>query len=90
MNATSKLIECGDHSFAPWAATCVHICEGTATEVVPIPQPDGSEVENDWLCPQCVQRYFIGLDCDVEDLRMVCIHCLRKLLKPYQKQGAKI
>ena len=83
-----KLIECGDHDFAPCALTCVHICEGTATAVVPIQREEGCEVENDWMCPQCYKKYFLSEHDDdpgIDDLRAVCIHCLRKILKPYEK-----
>lgn len=82
-----KLIECGDHSFAPWGLTCVHISEGTATDVVPIPRPPeiNSEVEFDWLCPECARKHFgFGADSgDDLDLKVVCIHCLRRLLSTY-------
>ena len=74
-----KLIRCGDHSLAPWAITCVHICEGTADDALAIPQPEGSEVEFDWLCRKCYEDQAAGAGGD--DLRVVCIHCLRELLK---------
>lgn len=73
-----RLIRCGDHSLAPWAIVCVHILDGTADDVVPIPQADGSEVEFDWLCPQCYAD--LAAENGVDDLRYVCIHCLRGLL----------
>jgi hypothetical protein len=81
-----KLIQCGDHSFAPWAITCVHICNGTATDVVPLPNQTGGEVESDWICPECFAKHFGDGPAkgDITDLRAVCIHCLRKALKPYQ------
>jgi hypothetical protein len=54
---------------------------------VAVRQPEGSEVEFDWICPECYERYF-GQDqdgsADVDDLRAVCIHCLRLLLKRYR------
>ena len=83
----SKLIQCGDHSLAPWPVTCVHICDGTATEVVPVLQPEGSEVEADWLCRECFDKHFGDEpdSGDISDLRVVCIHCRRKALKPYQE-----
>lgn len=81
-----KLIQCGDHSLAPWAITCVHVCEGTATDVIPIPQKEGREVDADWLCPECFEKHFLGgADSkDMSDLRAVCIHCLRRSLGRYQ------
>ena len=83
----TKLIRCADHSLAPWAITCVHILEGTADDVVAVPQPQGSEVEFDWVCPKCHEKLFRqdqAGSADVEDLRAVCIHCLRLLLKRYR------
>lgn len=79
-----KLIKCGDHSFAPWGTVCVHICEGTATDVGPVPQELGSET--DWLCNDCWREAFAGT-LGVDDIRAVCIHCLRKIMKPYQNGG---
>ena len=84
-NFNFKLIRCGDHQLAPSALTCVHICKGTATAVVPIPQEDGSEIENDWLCPDCYEKFVVNDNGGLDDLQVVCIHCLREILKPYQK-----
>ena len=79
-----KLIQCGDHQLAPWAVTCIHVCDGTASDVLPIPQDVGSETENDWLCTDCFEKFAITQQGTIENLRVVCIHCLRKLLRPYQ------
>ena len=81
-NNKSRLVQCGDHQLAPWALTCTHVCDGTATDVFPIPQDVGSETENDWLCMDCFEKFAIERQGSVEDLRVVCIHCLRNLLKP--------
>jgi hypothetical protein len=72
----SKLIKCADHKYVPWGIVCVHLCEKTATEWLPVPQEPDSECENDWLCPECVTRY---PDLPLDDLRAVCIHCIREL-----------
>ena len=82
------LIECGNHQFAPSAATCVHVIQRTATDVVPVRCEEGGEDEYDWLCPQCFKKYFLHNEntFDVDDLVIVCIHYLRKALKPYRKQ----
>jgi len=85
MNRETKLIKCGDHSFAPWATTCVHVLDGTATDIVPIPLGEGGEVEHDYICDRCYGKHFIRGSDDLEDLRTVCIHCLREMLKPYGK-----
>lgn len=86
-NTNPKLIQCGDHKLAPLAVTCIHVCDGTATDVLPIPQEEGNEIENDWLCVACFEKFAIKRQGTVEDLRVVCIHCLRGLLKPYRKFG---
>lgn len=82
------LIECGNHQFAPSAATCVHIMRGTATDVVPVRCAEGGEVEYDWLCPQSYKKYFLDNEntFDVDDIVVVCIHCLREIMKPYRRQ----
>ena len=84
----SRLIECRDHRFAPYAATCVHVIQRTATDVVPVRCGEGGEVEYDWLCPQCHKKYFLDNEdtWDVDDIVVVCIHCLREIMKPYRKQ----
>ena len=80
-----RLIQCGDH-LAPWALTCTHIMLGTATEVVPI-RCEGREVEYDWLCPQCYRKYYMDNDnWKTDDLALVCMYCLREIMKPYRKQ----
>jgi len=85
MERETKLIKCGKHTLAPWATTCVHICDGTATDVVPILLGEGNEVEYDYICDQCFKKYFIGQSNDLGDLRTVCIHCLREIVDRYGK-----
>jgi hypothetical protein len=73
----SKLIRCGDHSYAQWCCICIHLFDGSSHEWCPVPTGDNaSEVENDWVCPECLARFE---DLDVDDLRCVCIHCARQL-----------
>jgi len=86
-----KLIQCGDHNFAPWAITCVHICEGTAADIVRLPNQIGGEAKYDWICAECFEKHFgDGPDKgDLTDLRAVCIHCLRRVLKPYRSKGKR-
>jgi hypothetical protein len=72
----NQLILCGDHRWAPWCVVCVHLCEGTATEWLAVPTDEGSEVENDWLCPECLAK-LPELDADL--LKAICIHCVAKL-----------
>ena len=74
--AKNKLIKCADHKWAPWGIVCVHLVKGTSTEWLPMPQAPGSECENDWLCPACAAKL---PEPPVEDLKAICIHCIRKL-----------
>jgi hypothetical protein len=82
MSETPKLIRCGDHGFLPWGIVCVHVVEGTATEVVAVPREDGNETEYDWLCRQCYEH--LDEEDDDEDLLVACIHCLREFIEPYR------
>ena len=85
VNNNTHLIRCGDEGLAPWAITCVHICDGSASEIVPVPLEEGTEVESDWLCRECYEKHF-GVDgggAGIDELRAVCIHCLRQLLTAY-------
>lgn len=72
----TKLIKCADHKSAPWGIVCIHLCEGQASDWIPVPQEPGSECENDWLCPTCIKKF---PDVPLDDLRALCIHCIRKL-----------
>lgn len=71
-----QLIQCGDHSWAPWSIVCVHLMEGTSHEWIPIPS-DFPEVDFDWACPACnpndPETVF-----NLDNLRPVCIHCVRR------------
>ena len=87
---TNRLIRCGDHSLAPSALTCVHICDGTATSVMPIPQEEGNEIEYDWLCSNCFDKHLFNAHGTVDDLRIVCIHCLREILKQYRDDSPRV
>ena len=69
------LIQCGDHKYAPAVVLCVHLCDVRSSEWCPIPSGE-PEVEHDWLCPECLARMD---DLSVDDLRTVCIHCVREL-----------
>lgn len=77
MSTRYQLVECGDHKLAPWCVICVHLMTGSSQEWVPVPiEDEASEVEFDWLCPQCNAK---GDDLDVDDLKCICIHCVREL-----------
>jgi hypothetical protein len=39
-------------------------------------------VENDWLCPACYRRHYLGnstVDEGVADLAVLCVHCVNEL-----------
>lgn len=70
-----NLIECGDHKWAPFSVLCVHLISGDSNEWVPI-DSQSPEVDFDWLCPACADTIE---NPNLEDLKVVCIHCVRKL-----------
>jgi hypothetical protein len=87
-----RLIECEDGSLAPSALTCVHICDGTADEAVAVEREDGGEITHDWICSACYEKHFLSPSCieaKLEDLRIVCLHCLREITKPYRNVGKR-
>jgi hypothetical protein len=76
------LIQCGDHSYAPAVIVCTHLYEGHADSWCPVPSCD-PEVDYDWLCPICIERF---PHVDVDDLVAVCMHCARKLKRRSSKR----
>ena len=76
----NKLIQCADHSYAPWGIVCVHLVEHTALDWMPVPQEPGSECDNDWLCPTCLKKY---PDVLLDDMRAICMHCIRDLKRGF-------
>jgi len=69
------LIKCVDHRYAPAVIVCRHLCDGKPTVWCPVDSGD-LEVDHDWLCPECFERFpFL----DVDALRGFCIHCARSL-----------
>ena len=75
--ANADLIQCADHKWAPWSIVCKHLVEGTSDDWRPIPS-SSLEVDFDWMCPACESDHERDQD-DVENLRAICIHCVRKL-----------
>lgn len=75
MKNYTKLIQCGDHSYAPWGVVCTHIIEGSASEIVQMNPDEGS---NDWLCTECAKEM------NIENMECVCIHCIRKFTNKYK------
>jgi hypothetical protein len=76
MPSAPKLIRCGDHKLAPWCIVCVHLESGASNEWRPIPQGPESDTENDWLCPECLALF---PNIPEQNMRALCIHCVRKL-----------
>lgn len=74
-----QLIQCGGHGWAPWSIVCVHLVEGTSREWVAVPS-DFDEVDYDWFCPACDPE-----NPDIEQLKAICIHCVRKLRGMYDQ-----
>jgi hypothetical protein len=72
----TNLIRCGDHMLAPGVVVCIHLIEHTAADWLPVARRPGGEGESDWLCPDCLGKF---PDVPDEDLRAICIHCVRVL-----------
>lgn len=87
-----KLIQCADHGVAPWTVTCIHLFNWTATEAIAVPRDEGTEVEADWVCTECFERYFVGetVSEDLSDLQEVCMHCLRDILEAYEDDDEEV
>lgn len=71
-------IECADHSFAPYSFMCRHLIDNPGQDWIAMDVQDGREVENDWLCPECADRFEAGDELE-EVLIPVCINCVRRL-----------
>ena len=69
------LIQCADHKWAPWSLVCVHLVKGS-TDWNAVPNDDSPEVDFDWFCSECRCKL---PDVDVDDMRAICIHCVREL-----------
>jgi hypothetical protein len=79
------LIQCSNDGWAPWAIVCTHLMDGESREWVPIDlsEDDKREIDSDWLCPECAEKLH---EENIDNLRPVCIHCLRKIRKQYDPQ----
>jgi hypothetical protein len=72
------LVECADHSFAPFSFLCNHLLDNPNQNWVSMEVQDGREVENDFLCEECAERFEAGEQLE-EVLAPVCINCVRCL-----------
>jgi hypothetical protein len=75
--------ECGDENCALMAMTRVHVLEGKAHFVVPLPHGEGSNVVVDYLCDECWERCSGQDSGNLNHLRAVCVECLREIVKLY-------
>ncbi len=77
-----NLIQCADDGWAPWSIVCIHLIEGTSKEWVHIKlrEDDLREVDGDWVCPDCYENIE---NPNIDDLRPICMHCVRKLKKKH-------
>lgn len=75
MTTVPKLIQCGDHQWAPWCVVCVHLATGASHQWERIAGEDGNQ--DDWVCPACLAK--MPDDIIVENLKAICIHCVRVL-----------
>jgi len=73
--AAPKLIQCGDHKWAPWCVVCVHLVEGTSQQWERLAGSDGDQ--DDWVCPECLATGVENLP--IEELKAICIHCVRDM-----------
>jgi hypothetical protein len=77
-----NLIRCGDHSWAPYVVTCVHLIQGLPKERWrSVPVRDSREVEFDYICDECYAKKQARdtLTDPLTVLRLVCIHCMREM-----------
>jgi hypothetical protein len=90
MEENIRLIQCGDHSFAPWSIMCVHVMEHTAEKAVAVDKDDPlDENEYDWICPDCYKECFLRDEDDevpLDNLRAVCMHCAKGVMAYYRPE----
>lgn len=71
-----RLIQCANHSMAPYAFVCVHLIYGEAVEWVPDLSAH-AEIDYDWFCPACFKQWQ-DATLTYDKIRPVCMHCIRK------------
>lgn len=86
--ADNDLIQCGDHSWAPWSIVCTHVLNRTAAKVYALPKLPPGESEFDYVCMSCAEEVEQDGDAiNIDNLRPVCMHCVTRVLAPYEKLG---
>jgi hypothetical protein len=76
----SDLVRCRDHKWAPAVFVCTHLVDGYGGTWFPVPS-GRSEVDFDWLCIMCFDKYESGRMNEIldEDMRCLCMHYARQL-----------
>lgn len=72
------VVECHGGGLAPYSFICRHLIDTPSVGWVAMDVQDGREVENDWLCEDCADKFAAGDDLG-ETLVPVCIDCVRQL-----------
>lgn len=72
------IIECADHSYAPYSFLCKHLVDNPSQNWVSMDVQDGREVENDFLCEECADKFEQGDELS-DTLVPICINCVRRL-----------
>ena len=89
MRKNTNLIQCADHSWCPWHVVCIHILEHKVKDAVlhAVAPDDGREVDGDYLCLSChdIVQEAGKFEAVFEDLRPVCMHCMRNQIRPTLK-----
>ena len=80
-----RLVQCGDHKFAPGVLVCVHLLDGTSHEWCRC-EVEGEE-ECYWFCPECFERLPKLVS---DDLKTLCMHCARERREHSQAIVAKL
>jgi hypothetical protein len=96
MNQTNQdninLVQCGDHSWAPWSIVCTHLMEGTSRDWRPV-ESDNPEVDYDWFCPPCRTKLEEAQAAnerpDIADMQCICMHCVRFLRNKFDPNFKK-
>ncbi len=80
MPSAPKLISCPKHGDkVPWAVICYHLLKGRpADQWRPLTVEDYREVESDWVCENCYNKY-CGTERQTDLLVVICMFCLREL-----------
>ena len=75
---------------SPWSIVCNHLMSGESREWRGVESNDNSEVEFDWLCPDCLKVHLETeeqqrpyTEEELDSLKCVCIHCVCVLRRQF-------